>query len=170
MRSWTTEEKVKAIFNSDDETKRLYRYMLDCEWDEELNKVTFIMLNPSIADTSECDKTLNRCVNFSKSWGYGGMIIVNLFAYISPHPQDLKKADNPIGENNNEYILEAVKMADKIILAWGNTLNGKVFNRRKKEVLELLKGHSHYCIKKTKDNKFPRHPLYLSSELKPIPY
>ncbi|WP_313771616.1 DUF1643 domain-containing protein [Bacillus velezensis] len=130
----------------------------------------FIMLNPSIADTSVCDKTLNRCVNFSKYRGYGGMIIVNLFAYISPYPQDLKKIDDPIGENNNEYLLEVAKMADKIILAWGNAFNGEVFNKREKEVLELLKDYSCYCIKKTRDDKFPRHPLYLSSELKPIPY
>lgn len=95
---------------------------------------------------------------------------MNLFAYISPYPQDLKKIDDPIGENNNEYLLEVAKMADKIILAWGNAFNGEVFNKREKEVLELLKDYSCYCIKKTRDDKFPRHPLYLSSELKPIPY
>jgi len=36
-----------------------------------------IGLNPSTADENENDPTITRCINFAKSWGYGGVCVTN---------------------------------------------------------------------------------------------
>lgn len=48
-----------------------YRYLLGRKWDENLQQVTFLMLNPSTADHEQDDPTLRKCINFAKFWGYG---------------------------------------------------------------------------------------------------
>jgi hypothetical protein len=125
------------------------------------------MLNPSVADEECCDPTLQRCIHFSKQWGYGGMYIVNLFSYISTDPNVLKTVNDPIGPNTNEYIIRAASNSDKIIFAWGQRLKGTIFQSRVNEVINLLKDYPQYCIEKTKYG-IPRHPLYLKSNLQPL--
>ena len=46
-----------------------YRYSLVREWNKNKGKVLFIMLNPSTADDKEDDKTIIRCINFTKGLG-----------------------------------------------------------------------------------------------------
>ena len=46
-----------------------YRYSLWRIWDKEKPIFTFIGLNPSTADHIQDDPTINRCINFAKSWG-----------------------------------------------------------------------------------------------------
>nr|WP_301108393.1 DUF1643 domain-containing protein [Sporosarcina sp.] len=93
-RYWGANESVRVVFSREQNEK--YRYLLECNWDNEQDKVTFLLLNPSIADYEICDPTLNRCVEFSKSWGYGGMKIVNLFAHISTDPDKLLNHVEPV--------------------------------------------------------------------------
>ena len=69
-----------------------YRYLLWREWDNSHKTVSFIMLNPSRADAQVNDPTITRCINFAKSWGYGRLEVVNLFAYRTPKPSLLKQA------------------------------------------------------------------------------
>lgn len=64
-----------------------YRYLLTREWDSQGKIVTFIMLNPSRADALLNDPTITRCLNFARSWGYGRLEVVNLFAYRTPQPE-----------------------------------------------------------------------------------
>jgi hypothetical protein len=126
------------------------------------------MLNPSVADLTVCDPTLNRCVNFSKSWGYGGMNIVNLYAFIATDPEELFKCDDPVGLENDKYIIQSVRESEKVIFAWGEK-HKKLLNRSN-TVSKLLKDLQPYCIKKTKNGLHPRHPLYLKGDLKPIAF
>ena len=60
---------------------RKYRYVLERKWDNALPNVLFIGLNPSRADENSDDPTIRRCINFAKTWGFGGFHIVNLFAF-----------------------------------------------------------------------------------------
>jgi hypothetical protein len=50
-------------------------------WLEERPFVMFIGLNPSIADENEDDPTTRRCMRYAGSWGFGGLIVTNLFAF-----------------------------------------------------------------------------------------
>lgn len=141
-----------------------YRYLLWREWDTSNKTVSFIMLNPSRADAEINDPTITRCINFAKSWGYGRLEVVNLFAYRTSKPSLLKQVVEPIGKDNDRYILESVKRCDLVILAWGN--HG-TWQQQDLYVLQLLKKHNHlYSLGITKKG-CPRHPLYLRSNTQP---
>ena len=141
-----------------------YRYLLWREWDSSSRTLSFIMLNPSLADAEINDPTITRCINFAKTWGYGRLEVVNLFAYRTPHPKLLKQAIEPIGRDNDRYILESVEKSDRVILAWGN--HG-LWRKQDIYTLELLKNHTHlYSLGITKRGS-PRHLLYLRSTTKP---
>src|SRR5689334_10316767 len=66
-----------AIFDS----TGMYRYSLWREWSTDSPPVTFIMLNPSTADDWKDDSTIRRCIGFARTWGFGALEVVNLFAY-----------------------------------------------------------------------------------------
>ncbi len=142
--------KKSAVFSP----CRKYRYSLTRSWNSAEGYVLFIGLNPSIADEIIDDPTLIRCINFAKDWGYGGLIMVNLFAYMSTHPKDLKKAKLPIGKNNNKHILKNHQKSQLTIAAWGNDGH---FLKRDKEVLEII--NNPMCLNINKSGQ-PAHPLY----------
>jgi len=142
--------KKSAVFSP----CRKYRYSLTRSWNSAEGYVLFIGLNPSIADEIIDDPTLIRCINFAKDWGYGGLIMVNLFAYMSTHPTDLKKAKLPIGKNNNKHILKNHQKSQLTIAAWGNDGH---FLKRDKEVLEII--NNPMCLNINKSGQ-PAHPLY----------
>ena len=152
--------ETDAILSED----RKYRYVLSRIWDKSKPTVMFIGLNPSTADETQNDPTVNKCINFAKSWGYGGIYMLNLFAFRATQPEDMFKSENPIGKENNEYIKKYSKICDKVICAWGNDGN---YKNRSKEVLEML--DNIYYIKLNKTGE-PAHPLYLKSDLIPIKF
>jgi hypothetical protein len=123
----------------------------------------FIGLNPSTADETQDDPTVRRCMGFALSWGYGGLLMTNLFAYRSTDPALMKAHPEPIGPKNNSYLELLSHQAGIVVAAWG--IHG-TFEDRDKEVLPLLK-RPHY-LALTKDS-IPRHPLYLRADTKPQP-
>ena len=144
-----------------------YRYHLRRVWDLDLPRVAFIMLNPSTADDKEDDPTIRRCIAFARAWGYGGLDVVNLFAYRATDPRELKKASSPIGPDNDGNLLAVARHADKVICAWG--AHGDLFGRSWRVIEKLRKeGISPLCLEKTKKG-LPKHPLYLKADLMPIP-
>jgi len=143
---------------------RKYRYSLFRIWDKIKKYVLFIGLNPSTANEEEDDPTIRRCVNYAKDWGYGGFMMVNLFAYRTMLSSNLKKVKYPVGSENDKYIVTLSKKADITVAAWGN--NGNLYNRDK-QVLILVP--SLMCLKINKLGQ-PTHPLYLKKDLKLINY
>ena len=142
--------KKSAVFSK----CRKYRYSLTRSWNSADGYVLFIGLNPSIADETIDDPTLTRCINFAKDWGYGGLIMVNLFAYMSTYPTDLKKVKLPIGNNNNKHILKNHQKSQLTVAAWGNDGH---FLKRDKEVLKIISNPM--CLNINKSGQ-PAHPLY----------
>jgi len=149
--------KKNAILSED----RKYRYVLSRIWDETKPKVMIIGLNPSTADETEDDPTIGRCISFSKSWGYGGVYMLNLFAFRATQPKDMFNAQNPIGLENNSYIEIYSKKVDKIVCAWGN--HG-TYKNRGNEIREKFDKLFYLKLNQTGE---PAHPLYLKSELVP---
>ena len=143
-----------------------YRYKLRRKWDDNKPMVMFIMLNPSVANHLQDDPTVRRCVNFAKSWGYGGLFIGNLFPFVATNPKDLEIAQNPHGLNNRDYIKEMMEQSDIVIIAWGNS---KIADQSEKIFEGIdLKGKLHYLeLSKTGS---PKHPLYLKKDTQPKKY
>ena len=141
---------------------RTYRYALWRSWDEHKPYAMMIGLNPSTADEVEDDPTLIRCINFAKSWGYGGVCMTNLFAYRATDPNDMKAVADPVGASNNRWLTRLAKEAGIVVAAWGN--DGSYLNRAsqiRNKIPNL------YCLKMNKSGE-PAHPLYLRAELKPV--
>lgn len=139
-----------------------YRYQLGRRWHPDGKTVTFVMLNPSRADAAFDDPTLRACMQFAQRWNYASLCVVNLFAYRTPHPTELKMAKNPVGQQNDAYVVKAAAMADKVVLAWGNW--GGLYERDR-TILSLLSPHQHKltCLQLNRSGH-PRHPLYIKRD------
>lgn len=144
---------------------RRWRYILWRRWDRELPACAFIGLNPSTADERYNDPTIRRCIRFAMDWGYGSLLMLNIFAFRATDPKDMKaEGQNAIGPLNNEYLRMACREADMPIAAWG--IHG-AFLDRGNHVRELVHPAVLRCLGVTKDGS-PRHPLYLRRDTRPI--
>ena len=143
---------------------RKYRYALSRTWNGKKKTILFIGLNPSTADEKIDDPTIRRCINYAQNWGYGSLLMVNLFAYRATMPTELKNVKNPIGNDNDLHIIELSKKVDLSVAAWGN--EGSLLNRDK-EVKKLIPNLK--CLKINKSGQ-PAHPLYQKKDLKLIKY
>lgn len=143
-----------AVFSSD----RQYRYLLVRQVAEGLEgRCLFVMLQASTAGEVKNDPTIRRDISFTKAWGFGFFEVVNLFAFCSPDPSTLRNTPDPVGPENDQYILEAASRTDKIIVAWGD--HG-LFQERGAMVCALLEQYTLFCLGVNKSG-MPRHPLYV---------
>ena len=158
---------------------RKYRYSLTRTWDDGLGKVCFLGCNPSTADETINDPTVTRCINFAKDWGFGTMEMLNIFALRSTDPKELYKSAEPVSppyklqdglftftDYNDLAILKSCSDSDLIVCCWGN--HGKYLHRGEL-VTAMLKYRTIMCLGITKQG-YPKHPLYLRADTKPIVY
>lgn len=155
-------KKDKGAIISDD---KFYRYLLWRKWDNELEPVIFIMLNPSTGNGEKDDPTVKKCLKYAKDWGYGSLYILNLFAYRATNPKELGLVKDPVGKFNYSYIKHFIKhqfyKKPIIIAAWGTF---EIAKKLKNRVLALT--NELYYLELSKDGS-PKHPLYLRGNLKP---
>jgi hypothetical protein len=98
----------------------LYRYRLERSWGESSTApVTWVMLNPSVADAHVDDPTLTHCVTFTRQAGWGRLVVVNLFGLRSTDPGALSSAEDPVGPENLDHVRAALQEAGLIVAAWG---------------------------------------------------
>lgn len=147
-----------------------YRYLLGRRWNRGLRyrRILWVMLNPSTADALQDDPTLRRCVGFSKRWSFDSLEIVNLFAFQSPKPTALRRAEDPIGTDNDCAIMEAAERASLIMVAWGNSIP-REYPDRAFGVLTMLRasGRTIRALGKTNAGH-PLHPLYIPANRPPV--
>jgi len=143
---------------------RRYRYSLSRIWNPDKPYCFFCLLNPSTADQNQNDPTVSRCMRFASDWGYGGLMVGNLFAFRATDPKQMKSFYASIGPENNKYLMEMSECSGITVAAWG--VHGNHLNRAR-QTLPLL-SRIHY-LELTKDG-IPKHPLYLKANLKPIPW
>lgn len=142
-----------------------YRYALSRQWDANKPMVAFIGLNPSTADANLDDPTIRRCIGFAKRLGAGTLVMLNLFAWRATDPSELWKADDPVGPENDEYLVTIPKAAAISVACWGT--HG-AFMGRDLEVTAII-GDGLMCFGTTKDG-FPKHPLYLPKNTNLCPF
>jgi len=146
---------------------RTWRYSLYRRWTRwsVVPKIAiFIGLNPSTADEKQDDATVRRCMGFARRWGYGGIIVVNLFAYRSKNPRIMMAADDPVGPLNDEVIMRNISIANVVVACWG-TRGG--FRQRDKAIYKSIPNLM--CLGVTKDG-FPCHPLFLPYDMELVKY
>lgn len=144
----------------------IYRYTLLRFFGTGSGRLLFVMLNPSTATAEVSDPTVTRCEGYARAWGFAELMVANIFALRSTDPKVLKTHPDPIGPENDEYLVSAAKSAAYIVAGWGT--HGKLLGRGA-YVRGLLSRFDLRCLTQTKDGH-PGHPLYLKASLKPVSY
>jgi len=164
-RSLAADVKGYALFGG---THNEFRYVLQRVWNESLPTTMFVMMNPSVADENSDDPTIARCQTFARSWGSGGLYVVNTFAYRATDQRQLLEVPDPVGPENDRHILAMARNSKLIIVAYGQP--HKSLRQRGIDVCSMLSGQGYqlHALERNSDGS-PRHPLYLSSDRKPFP-
>jgi len=149
-----------ATFSPD----RLYRYDLWRTWIGGEGYAMFVGLNPSTADETQDDPTIRRCIAFAKAWGYAGLCMTNLFAFRAKDPEEMKRAPDPVGVDNDPTLWDRAGDAGVVVAAWG--VHG-AYRARDQWVRAMLPRL--HMLRLTKEGH-PGHPLYLPKTLTPQPW
>jgi hypothetical protein len=141
-----------------------YRYRLWRIWDRDMPRICFIMLNPSTADGAEDDPTIRKCVGFARRWGYGSLVVVNLYAYRSTDPKGLRGVYDAVGPGNRTSVDIALAQSETVVCAWGAT-KGEDHDIARYRMIDAINAHGKnpMCLGVTKDGS-PRHPLYVRND------
>lgn len=157
-----------ASFSED----RQFRYDLTRIWMPKGRIVTFCMLNPSTADETKNDPTIERCQHRAMAMGFGGLVVVNIFPLRATDPKELKKHADPRGEKspggqkNFERVLQWAKESHLFIAGWGQ--HGKLWSQGPGTLSGLKNNNINiHALKMNKDGS-PAHPLYISYDVKPF--
>lgn len=123
----------------------------------------FVGLNPSTANEAKNDPTITTVIRMANSWGYGGVYMMNLFAYVTAYPKELKQCADPIGEND-QWLNEIRSKCSDVLYAYGAF---KEARERAKQVVAMI-GEGKALIL-NKDGS-PHHPLRLRKDIIPVPF
>lgn len=149
-----------------------YRYTLSRIWDRTKPLIAWCMLNPSIADGTIDDPTIDKCIRYTWAWDYGGFTAVNLFALVHTYPSQLTKFDydHLVGPRNDAALASIALCTEFVICGWGTH---KIADIRVPAVRNIL-NHNYQPtdIRALAVNGAgsPRHPLYMSAAALPVAY
>lgn len=156
-----------AVFDEE----RVYRYALWRKINDKRNNpkiVAFIGLNPSTADETKDDATIRRCKGYARDWGYDALVMLNLFAFRATQPKVMMAALDPVGKDNDAWLVKLAGHAAMVVAAWGPM--GKCQGRDKQVVdLFVKEGIPLHRLIETADGS-PGHPLRLPKVLTPQPW
>ena len=138
-----------------------YRYLLERRWGEGPNCL-FIGLNPSTATAESDDATVRKCMALARSWGLSGMTMANLFAVRCRYPQILSTHQNPVGPENDRFLLPEIEQAHTLVAMWGNHGLKPYGQSTRRDQFILSFRDDWQCVGTTKYGA-PRHPLYVAN-------
>jgi len=152
---------------------RKYRFSLWRRFEENCatsEMCAFIGLNGSKADEIKNDRTVARCINFAKAWGFKGYVMLNIFGYMATKPLEMFKQADPVG-CWNDYALQIVPaIVGRTVCAWGaNAVHRKLgMNANRPAMVRTwLRDYSNiYYLRMTKGGH-PEHPLYVPAATEP---
>ncbi len=145
---------------------RRWRYLLWRRWDETKPTANFLMLNPSTADEVQLDPSCTRARLYTERWGFGGLIVTNIFAWRATDPEEMKAVRDPVGPGNDAAILRAAREAAIVVCAWGNHGAHRERGERVATAFRFAGIQLHYL--KMNGGGHPAHPLYLPGTLGPV--
>lgn len=168
-----------AIFDAPEPTAT-HRFVLWRIWESrDAKPLVVIGLNPSTATHLVDDPTIRRCIGFARAWGYGGLVMLNLFSLRSTDPAalDYRNPRTPVVQNwpesvtggpeHDSYLkfFTAPDRAGAVLAAWGN--HGWIAGRCAivEDMLER-EGVTLLALGITKQDR-PLHPLYVRADTIP---
>lgn len=148
---------------------RRYRYQLERTVSmHEDNTYAYFGINPSTADESEDDATVRRWIGFTERFNSSRFLVGNAFAFRATDVNDLAKASDPVGPDNDKILSNIIQQADILVPCWGSRNKLPVeLHTRLDNVLAMLKKSGKpvmaFGFAATGD---PKHPLMLSYNTK----
>lgn len=115
-------------------------------------KVCFILMNPTTNE--EKSPTMQRVRGFANG---RTLIVVNLFALMTPDVADLASHPDPVGPMNDHWTRTAIARATTIVAAWGSSELPATYLRAE-HVRRFLRKRVVHCLGWTKQGE-PKHPL-----------
>jgi hypothetical protein len=129
------------------------------------------MLNPSTATATADDPTIRRCIAFAIDWGYGSLVVCNMFAWRSTDPSVLPTLVDPVGPENDRWIAETAAASALVVACWGATAaRYPALRSRADQVLTVLRAQRDVHVIRLTKSGHPEHPLYLPGKLRPVLY
>ena len=145
---------------------RRWRYLLWRRWDAARPSANFLMLNPSTADEYRLDPSCTRARRYAERWGYGSLIVTNVFAWRATDPEEMKAVRDPVGRGNDRAIVRAARESELVVCAWGN--HGAHLGRSQQVKILLREAGIKARVLRMNGSGEPAHPLYLPGDLEPI--
>lgn len=141
----------------------VYRYVLWRIVNADLPILLVLMLNPSRATHDHGDRTVDGLMRRAAAMGYGGIVIINCFAYRARDPADMKSAEDPVGPANDDVIKTVLDQEADLLCAWG--VNATHRDREREIVCAISSGRAKPHALRLCANGAPEHPLYIPSAL-----
>ncbi|MGJ3262026.1 MAG: DUF1643 domain-containing protein [Salinarimonas sp.] len=125
--------------------------------------VAFVMLNPSTAGAERDDPTIRRVRILARGFGYGPLVVANLYALRATDPKALAVHPDPVGPENAAHLAAIAARAGDVVCAWGVHADPA----RAAEVVALLTraGGRLWHLGLTKSGA-PRHPLFVPRDVR----
>lgn len=147
-----------------------YRYLLGRGWDASLPTMTVIGINPSTADHEKDDPTATRCVGFAKDAGFGGLEMLNPFAFRTKDVRALAVVADPVGPWNDAILRDVCGVSSCVV--WASGPPTKVPPRLRARLVQLpaqlrAAGVRLHALAFCKDGS-PSHPLMLPKSCRPV--
>lgn len=140
-----------------------YRFLLQAEFNDRPSnrKAVVIMQNPSKADKTISDQTVNRVLEVMHDSCFGICVLVNLIPMYGTNSSSIadSASEDDVYSLNDIYIKNQLETADSIFVAWGgcNGFDSDFYSKRVFEIKRILNGRKAYCYK-LNQNGTPIHP------------
>lgn len=159
-----------AITDSEAGVRGKYRYWLYRAWDSNKPTLIWLMMNPSTADALKNDPTICKIIRYSNKWGYGSVLVLNIYAYRTSKQENLPdRMEEAVGPSNDWWLATMFRFAKlkriPVICAWGvkHKERGRLVRRLADEAGLRLS-----CLELALNDE-PKHPRFLSEDLRPRP-
>lgn len=146
-----------------------YRYSLFIPLKKTVNKkhVLVIMRNPSEANKSISDKTINNVLSFCHN-KYGGVYMANLYPYYETKSRKLKdfidlESYKEKMEKNSQALEGLLKNIDDVIVAWGTSSTGSKYEENYRNTVrsvsnKLTRANKNVYAMRFVSSRNPWHP------------
>ena len=152
---------------------RRWRTWLERRWDGRPigtgGHAAFIGMNPSTADETVDDPTVQGCMARARAWGFGAAVMLNAFAYRATDKLRLLEIEDPIGPGTDADILRLGAAAGVVVAAWGQP--PRALRGRGPALAAKLRAAAiqPMCFSVNADGS-PKHPLYVRRDAVLVPY
>src|SRR5205814_5553325 len=147
-------------------SEKVYRWWLFRCWEPTLPLIIWVMMNPSTADHQKNDPTILKVIRYSTRWGYGAVLVLNIYAFRSSRPENLPQVMSAaVGWANDWWIKTIFTYAKRkkvpVVCAWGVKHGDR--GRQVRQIAAGLRLRLQ-CLEIALNGE-PKHPRFLSEGL-----